>query len=224
MSGYYIPTTTITGNAATATALQTARKIDGVSFDGTADIATDIELIKLQSLGSVALAQNYSHATMNTSANLVDTRASFYSIYLPKAATLTGVKWYQNTQGNYTGDQNNRVGLYTYSAGSMTLVASCANDANLYKASSNTFTNKAFSSTYSAVAGLYFICFLYNQSAEVTPPALGQRPVPHAATATFDFTNSAKYSGWITGQTDLPSPQTTAGLTAENNAVWVGLY
>lgn len=224
MSGYNIPTTTITGNAATATALQTARKIDGVSFDGTADIATYEETLKYQAMGSTIVAQNYHASVMNTSANLVDTRASFYAIWLPKAATLNGVKWYQNTQGNYTGDQNNRVGLYSYSAGTLTLQTSCANDANLYKAASNTFTSKAFASTYPATAGLYYVCFLYNQSAEVTAPALGQRPVPHAATATIDFTNSAKSAGWIAAQTDLPTPQSISGLTAENNAVWVALY
>lgn len=216
--------TTITGNAGTATALQTARKISGVSFDGTADIDVTNNILLYQALGSAIKAENYPHATMNTSAALVDGRATFYALYLPKAATITGVKWYQNTQGNFTADNNNKIGLYTYSAGTLTLVASCANDANLLKAASAAYVSKAFSSTYAASAGLLFVCFLYNSSAEVTSPALGQRPVPHAATATFDYTNSGKTAGYVTSQTDLPSSQACSGLTSENNAAWVSLY
>ncbi len=86
----------------------------------------------------------------------------FVAVYLPVAATLTGVKWFQSVQGVYTSNNYNGVGLYTYSEGTLTLVASSTNDGNIWKGTGNTFTSKAFSSTYAAAAGVYFVCALYS--------------------------------------------------------------
>jgi len=68
--------TTITGNAGTATALQTARLIGGVSFDGTADIVPNIVTDTTPQLGGQLDAQaNSIGFTLQTYTGVVGTTA-----------------------------------------------------------------------------------------------------------------------------------------------------
>jgi hypothetical protein len=175
-------------------------------------------------LGGVALAETIPLYLLGGNVGAqTDGRMYFVAVWLEKAATLTGVKWYQNTQGAYTADNNNKIGLYTYSGGTMTLVASSTNDGNIWKAASNTWASKAFSATYAAAAGLFFIGFLYNSSAQTTAPVLGGTNINSAA-ATFDYTNSARISGYVNTQTDLPSSQAMSGLTINTMMPFFALY
>lgn len=57
---------TITGNAATATKLQTARTINGISFDGTANITIADNTKLPNSGGTVSGALNFANSTWNT--------------------------------------------------------------------------------------------------------------------------------------------------------------
>jgi hypothetical protein len=78
-----------TGNAATATALQTARTIGGVSFNGTANI----NLPGVNTAGNQSTSGNAATATTATNANNVaiaaDT-ASTGTFYIPYASATTG--------------------------------------------------------------------------------------------------------------------------------------
>ena len=133
---------------------------------------------------------------------------------MPAGITLTGVKWIQRTQGNYTADNNNKVGLYSYSGGTLTLVASCADDGNLWKGASNSVQSKAFSSTYVTLTNTqYFVAFLYNNSAQVTAPFIS------ILTYQLDFTNSAKLSSTKGATTDLPATQAMSGTVANLSAI-----
>lgn len=176
-------------------------------------------------LGSVVLAQTIPvyGITGNTGA-FTDGRMYFIAVWLEKDATINGVKFYQATQGAFTADNNNKVGLYSYSAGTMTLIASnTVTDANLWKAASNTWTSKAFTTPYAAVAGLYFVGFLYNSSAQTTAPVLGGTQIDSLA-AQLDYTNSAKLSCYINTQTDLPGSQAHSGLTINIMVPYFALY
>lgn len=186
----------------------------------------DIKIKAYAAMGSTILAQNVDGDLANGTSGqaLADGRIYFSAVYLTKAATLTGVKWYQVTAGNYTGDNENRVGLYTYSGGTMTLVASSANDANLWTATSGTIASKAFSSTYAAAAGLYFVGFIYNNSAQTTAPVLGIIGSASTINTVTDFTNSAKTSGLISSQTALPATQAMSGVTAASTEYKTFLY
>jgi len=169
-----------------------------------------------QALGSGILAENpfVDQTQGGTSNTFTDGRCYFSPVYLSKAATITGVKWLQRTTGSYTGDNENRIGLYSYSGGTMTLVASCANDATLWSTvGTSTFGSKAFSGTYSAAAGLYFVGALYNSSAQTTAPTVGGSTITVAAQSTLDFTNSAKISSYV-ATTTLPSSQAMSGTTS----------
>lgn len=212
-----------TGSAATLT---TPRLINGTSFNGSADISTDIRLKAYQAMGSTIVAQNIDGDISNgtSGATLTDGRIYFQAVYLPVATTLSGVKWYQVTAGSYTGDNENRIGLYSYSAGTLTLVASSTNDANIWTATSGTIASKAFSSTYAAAAGLYFVAYIYNNSAQTTAPVLGIINSASSINTVTDFTNSAKTSGLMSGQTALPASQAMSGITASSTEYKSFLY
>lgn len=213
-----------TGSAATLT---TSRNINGVAFNGSADINDDVSLNSYLAGGSPWLAQTMDLNLMQagTSTALVDNTLRLVPVYLPKAATVTGIRVYVRTQGSYTGDNNNKVGLYSYSGGTMTLVASSTNSSSLWTSAANAFQTIAFSSTYSASAGLYFVGLLYNNSAQTTAPTLaGGTAFNNVAMVTYQGTNSIKYFGTLGSSNDLPSSQAMSGVTGVTASYWVALY
>lgn len=123
---------------------------------------------------------------------------SYTAIYIHTTTTITGVKWYQQNQGNYTANNYNGVGLYSTSGGTLTLVASSSNDGNIWKASGTAFASKAFAATYTANPGIYYIGALYSNSAQVTQPTVGFAGSAAAGSSNLgvlDFTNNNKMNG-----------------------------
>ena len=187
----------------------------------------DEKILAYQALGSNLIAQNVNGSlgdSTGTSAILIDNRVLYMGVWLPVAQTVTGVKWEQVTQGNYTADNYNGVGLYTYSGGTLTLVASSTDDGDIWKATAATIASKAFSSPYVAAKGLYFVAYLYCNSAQVTGPTQGAIFGSIGSNVTVDFTNSAKLSGFQNGQTSLPATVAMSSITAYFTEPWAGLY
>jgi len=219
--------TVSTLTAGNATTLATARNINGSSFNGSADISTDIKTIAYGLMGSTIKAYNVDGdlAFGNSGSAMTSQRIYYIAVYLPVAATITGVKFIQTVQGNYTSNNYNGVGLFTYSAGTLTKVASSTDDGNIWKATASTMSSKAFSSTYAASAGLYFIALMYSSSAQVTAPSLGVINAASSVNVITDFTNSAITSSLITGQAALPATtQAMSGLTGATTEFKVYLY
>ena len=199
---------------------------DWSTFNGKQDTANDI-ISAFGLLGSSFKGINLASANneINNSNLLTSQTLYFVAIYIPKSCTITGVKWYQATSGSYTANNYNGVGLYSYSSGTLTLLASSTNDGNIWKATSLTYPSKAFSSTYSAAKGIYFIGFLYSSSAQTQAPAIGIATNNMSAAAmNYDFTNSAMLLGNITSQTSLPSTQAMSGLSTSNSRWMFQLY
>lgn len=160
-----------------------------------------------------------------TGGALADQSLRFVAVYLPVAQTITGVKFFQHTQGNYTANNYNGVGLYSYSGGTLTLVASSTNDGNIWKGTTSTWQTKAFSSTYVASAGIYFIGALYCTSSQTTAPQIGSgTSMTNSAVSAMDFTNSAKLVSSLSSQTTLPSSQAMSGTTNSNINYGFWLY
>jgi hypothetical protein len=155
---------------------------------------------------------------ISTTFTLVDASLRFSMVYVPRSMTISKVIWWQAVQGNYTADNNNRIGLYSVSAGALTLVASCANDGNLWKGTANSWQTKTFTTPYAASEGVYFIGILYNNSAQVTAPTIGAiGNATNAGVTTLDFSNSVKINSTLAAQTDLVAgPQASSGLTTSN--------
>lgn len=170
----------------------------------------------LQSLGSQIkgfVVSNSSFAATQ-SQPLTSQTLIFNAYYLPVAQVITGVKFFQQTQGVYTANNYNGVGLYSYSGGTLTLVASSTNDGNIWKGIALSWQTKAFSSTYNAAAGIYFVAALYSSSAQTTQPfVLGQNVYFENAFSRFDFTNLISINATLISQTALPATQLSHTLS-----------
>lgn len=154
-------------------------------------------------------------------------KIQFQPVWLEQSSTLTGIKVLCRTNGSITANNENRIGLYTYSAGTLTLVASSTNNSALWTSmSANVVYTIAFSSTYVATSGMYFIGLLVSNSAQTTAPQLaGLASNLNTAFMTMDFTSSAKLcSTSITGVATLPTTYAMSSTTASSQSVWFALY
>lgn len=193
------------------------------------DTATEFVLTTANAaLGSSIKGVNLSFPFINNislGATMVTGQCVFHAYYLPVAKTITGVKWWQFAAGAYTATNYCGVGLYSATTiGNMTLVASSTNDGNIWKQASSTLGTKAFSSGYAAAAGLYYIATLWGSSATTTAPQIGASTVPSTSTGSFDFTNNAKLTSSVFGQSALPTPTQNNALTTllqTNRAVFL---
>lgn len=184
--------------------------------------------VAYNALGSSIKGYNIPTPNCNITATNPPTSGNLYFIayHLPVAATITGVKWFQPTIGSYTANNYNGVALYSYSGGTMTLVASSTNDGTIWQTgSANIWKSKAFSSTYSASAGVYYLAFIYSSSAQTTAPVLGtSQAFGNSGSVPFDFTNSARVVGVIGSITSLPSSQVISGLNSHTANYALFLY
>jgi hypothetical protein len=152
---------------------------------------------------------------------LTSGRITYEAVYLSTAQTITGVKFYQATAGVYTGNNYNGVALYSYSGGTLTLVASSTNDATFWTGSG--WVTKPFATPYSAAAGVYFVAQVYSRSAEVTQPGLAQLTL-NATFSVMDFTNGAKLVGYSGSITALPSTATISPTSTGTSCIGLYLY
>jgi len=186
-------------------------------------LRADNDLRKANLMGSVAVALTFNPYFATATQSFVDGRQYMTPIVIPKAVTVTGVKWQQITQGNYTADNNNRIGLYSVAAGVLTLRASCANDGDLWKGAAGCIT-KAFTVPYAAPAGLYYIGYLYNQSAQVTGPAIAAHVGLQSLVSALDFTNGNLLSSYFAGADLQPSTTTMATASQATASAFFILY
>lgn len=193
----------------------------------TTGYAKDVKSGGYQFLGSTIVGQNVNGdlASSTTGVAMASGRVYGALIYIDRDRTLTGLRFKQITQGNYTGSASSKVGLYTYNgSGTLTLVASSADDATLFKVAANTMGTKAFSSPYVATAGYYFAAVVWTSSATTTSPALGILNAANGTSSILDYTNGAKMFWYLSGQNDLTTPITISTTTAQYAEFWMGVY
>lgn len=198
---------TIANNLSDLASAATARANIGLysqEIDGFSALGSSIKAGVLP----IMTANGFSTAALATQTQ------KFSAVYLSKAATITGVMWYQTTQGDYTASNYNGVGLYSYSGGTWTLVASSTDDGAIWKASANTWNTKAFTSAYPAAAGIYYVCFLYSRSATVTAPVVRSYANMTAGMEILDFTNSASLGATLGSRTSLIGSVAASSLTS----------
>lgn len=183
--------------------------------------------------GSAALGLDMKGYNLMTSpfevragSNLTDGRIEFAAIYVQQSSTLTGVGFYQTVAGNFTGDNTNGIALYSYSGGTLTKVAETANDANILKGTSNTWQKATFATPYAADAGIYYVAFLYNSSAQTTAPAVGTANYSNSGASGQGtlFTNSARVAGILNSQTSFPSTVASSSLSGAGAVINSYLY
>lgn len=162
---------------------------------------------------------------VTTSSSIGDGSLRLIAMHVPRIMTITGVKCWMAIQGDYVADNYNGIGLYSYSGGTLTLVASSTNDGDIWKASSTSLITKAFSATYEANPGIYYVGLLYNNSSETTAPTVGYfASTLSGGTAGALFTNSARLAATLTGQDTLPASFAASTATGSTGWAYVALY
>jgi hypothetical protein len=152
------------------------------------------------------------------------------AVQVPQQTTITGVKWYRtNTGGVYTAGTYNGVGLYSYSAGTLTLVASSSNTPNLWSSSyaaANAFVTRSFETSYVANPGIYFAVALYTTASQTTAPVIGTgvSALFNIQVPSYDYTNGAKHFIGATGRTTLASSTAISTLGGSLTQVYLALY
>lgn len=205
------------------------KSVDGAqSLLGSGGITTDLSLLALQALGSVIKGQTVgvpSPSWMSGQSVLSTGRMEMIAVYLPVAATITGVKFWQQTQGVFTANNTNSISLYSYSGGTLTKEAESANNGNIWKGASTTIQTVAFASSYAAAAGIYFVGYLYSTSSASTAPTVGILAASVGGNANaFDFTNSAKLHSNRTSQTAAASSYAMSDFSATTIRFYAALY
>lgn len=172
---------------------------------------------------SPLLYQNGNMFNIPGSLVLADGTLYIAPFYLPEPMTMTGLGYLITINGSYTADNNNRLGLYTSDGTNLNLVASCANDGNLWQPGSVGGKQTAFSAPYAAAAGWYYVGNLYNTSAQTTAPGVGRHNSVSGGISGA-WGNDSIIHGTVAAQTDLPAQQAIAGLTVGTQFHWWGAY
>jgi len=151
------------------------------------------------------------------------------TVYVPTTSYITGVTFYQKTAGVYTANNTNGVGLYQFQGVTGTLLTGSTGHTGLYTQTSGTFYSQPFSAPLTLVQGDYTVAFLYSNSTSSTTPILGgtSTTAGFINIPSFNLTNGATLSGFITTQTSLPNPLMTSNLTQTaptSIAPWAVLY
>jgi hypothetical protein len=174
-------------------------------------------------MGTGIKAMNYDAYLVNSTATLVNGTMIFQAINLPNAQTLTGVSTLVGTAGNYTANNTNGVALYSYSGGTLTLVAQTGAGSGSTWGSGG-YNKIPFGATYSASAGMYYIVTLYCRSAETTPPAIRCIGSPTSQAVILGAANGAVATGTLAGQVTFPASLNISTVTYSPSVPWVALY
>lgn len=195
-----------------------------ITFTQSLNIPVNQNVRAYRLLGSDILTEtlNFPIHYCNTAGALTDNQIRLSAVTVPNTYTITGVKIYSRVAGVFTADQNNKIGLYSYNAGTLTLIASGTTN---WQGAANTFINIPFTNTLSINSGVYFVAAIYNNSAQTTAPSLASgTALNNAVMASPSLTNGAKLYSSLSTQNDLPSTINSTGLTASAAPLWFALY
>lgn len=176
----------------------------------------------VRSAPSTLLASSIPLQSVTTGAALTDGRHQFAAVYLPYAATVTGVMWELTTNGVYTPDNENSVGLYSSDGTNLNRVALSANVGTTFSAGAAVYST-AFSTPYSAAAGVYWVGFLWNSSATTTAPQLA-RMACRAGLTNAGMSGGITLAGYVSGKSVQASSYTWATVTNSASLIWAALY
>ncbi len=174
------------------------------------DYYTNSYVERLKALGSDVQYSNYMGGSTGSTA-FTDSLLYLSSFYINNKSTLNGVGWIHQVQGDYTADNYNGIGLYSYDAinAKLILIASTTNDGDIWKKTpSGSYFTKNFTIPVTVNSGIYYTGLLYNNSAQVTAPSiLSHASQTSQATVTnaVAVSSSAKFYGTITPATSLPA-------------------
>ena len=200
-----------------------------VTLKGNGTLMNEADMLGgLSDAGSAIISESFGLNTVNASSSVQlgpSGQAYFVMVPVLAAKTISGIGFMMRTQGIYTASNENRLGLYSFAAGTLTLIASSADNPNLWKDVTGTFHKENFSAHVDVLPGNYWIGALYNFSAQTNAPAIVAGPaVQIPDLSSLDFPNSALTYGSKGSTLTLPSSQAMSGVTANSNRPWFVLY
>lgn len=199
-----------------------ARRIDNVERALSSHVGNDTaELNLYRALGSTVLTYTFDPCilvnTTDHTGGLTTGTTYASAVYLPQRATITGMGVYVETAGVGTWTIC-KVGLYS-AAG--TRLAVSTNDTSLYK--STGVTEKAFSSTYDAEKGIYYVAINNTRSATTTMPRLATRRTFSSGLVNLRTSSSYPRSVAMT-DTDLSASYTWSSGALGGTQIFAYLY
>lgn len=187
--------------------------------------APDFWVEAMQALGgNIKAVPLWCDMDASTSYTLVDGTIFTSAFYLTKDMLITGVRWALATQGDYTADNNNRIGLYKVTGTTATLVASTANDPDLWKSAAYAWQTLPFTQSYQAEKGIYYVSFIYNSSAQVTAPAIYAGESFTLGNMSSFLGNGVRVRGIFSAQTDLRASFNITHANTQNASPMMILY
>lgn len=189
-------------------------------------MATTDDLLGGMDAGSAIIAQSFgiSSADCSSFAGFLDSTGFLVMVHVLNPVTSKGVMFVQTQQGSYTADNYNGIGLYSFNSPTLTLVASSTNDGTLWKQVSPSVKKQPFSSTIALQAGLYWICALYNSSAQTIQPQIAGAPAVSAGILrSVDFAGASTYA-FTSSIAALPSTIHLGTMATCNQSPWLALY
>lgn len=194
--------------------------------DGLGAPGVEFDLTIARALGSTLIAQSFPSGLCSTTFNLTNSQAFGVPIWLEKAYTLTGAVHFQATTGAYTANANtgNLMGLYTSDGTNLTRVAVTGDTGSIWKGTASTYVQTAFTSTYSASAGLYWLVGLWNRTAVTTTPVMAAGTSYSNAAVGKPNNTSVAFNFTLASQTSMPSSIAWSSVTAVATQPWLGVY
>lgn len=191
-----------------------------------ANMENTVNVLRCMGSDILALTMNSYGVPPTVSRNMTDNAGDYAAIYIPRTMTITGARFFMQVQGNYTADQNNYVALYSYNAstGVADRVAISDNNGDVWKATLRSFFSVPFHDQYIAAPGVYFIGVLYNNSAQVTAPALLYNTGYATSAMLFGLPNSGKTSFNTGSNNTLPTSITLSVASNNTSSMWAALY
>lgn len=183
-------------------------------------------IIRARGLGSVIKAEDFSQEMITAAGHsLTNSQLNLQSMIVKVGGSYTGVKFYSGAAGVFTASNENRIGLYSFSGTTFTLVASSANDATgaFWKNGVPTLVTVPFSAPVTLAAGVFFTGLLYNSSAQTTAPAVQGRD----SAANLGFMNAGGTTplySILNTQLTLPSTFLSTALGGTTQRPWISLY
>ena len=171
---------------------------------------------RLKALGSNIL---FSTALGGSNQSTTGTSQTLFlnSVYINKESLITGISTQQTVLGDFTPNNYNGVGIYSFDVATTTytLISSSVDDPNLWKTTTGVIS-KNLSSPILLQSGVYFIAILHNASATVAPPSFGiaNSVVSSSVNTNLTLPSNTYMSAFSSGQLTLPNTLLGSDTTA----------
>ncbi|MBV5334822.1 MAG: hypothetical protein JZU49_03345 [Sulfuricurvum sp.] len=153
---------------------------------------------------------------------IVDGTLFLVACVVYKPTTINKFCWVLQTQGAFTGDNENKLAIYSVSGTTYTKVAETASDENIWKTAATALGSKSLAAPVTLQPGAYFIAGLWNAASTTTAPALYQLGSISVSSQRLFGTTGHRLCSTLAAQTTMPA--TVANGTTSAGGVIPGIW